>query len=103
MQPKPQTDEERLDSITDFGQPTSVIPQNDKIIGIAHIMATTEFFLNEMIQSIQHHIRKELAGLVASGALRVRETVAQGIDSAPQAFLGLLSGRNFGKQLVKLI
>jgi len=45
----------------------------------------------------------ELAGLVASGALRARETVAQGIDSAPQAFLGLLSGRNFGKQLVKLI
>ena len=28
---------------------------------------------------------------------------AQGIDRAPQAFLGLLSGRNFGKQLVKLI
>ena len=45
----------------------------------------------------------ELAGLVASGALRARETVAQGIESAPQAFLGLLSGRNFGKQLVKLI
>ena len=45
----------------------------------------------------------ELGGLVASGALRVRETVAQGIESAPQAFLGLLSGRNFGKQLVKLI
>ena len=45
----------------------------------------------------------ELGGLVASGALRVRETVAQGIENAPQAFLGLLSGRNFGKQLVKLI
>ncbi len=45
----------------------------------------------------------ELDGLVASGALRVRETIAQGIESAPQAFLGLLSGRNFGKQLVKLI
>jgi NADPH-dependent curcumin reductase CurA len=45
----------------------------------------------------------ELGGLVASGALRVRETVALGIESAPQAFLGLLSGRNFGKQLVKLI
>jgi len=44
----------------------------------------------------------ELGGLVASGALRVRETIAQGIESAPQAFLGLLSGRNFGKQLVKL-
>jgi len=45
----------------------------------------------------------ELGGLVASGALRVRETIAQGIESAPQAFLGLLQGRNFGKQLVKLI
>jgi len=45
----------------------------------------------------------ELGGLVASGALRARETVAQGIESAPLAFLGLLQGRNFGKQLVKLI
>ena len=45
----------------------------------------------------------ELGGLVASGALRARETIAQGIESAPQAFLGLLQGRNFGKQLVKLI
>jgi NADPH-dependent curcumin reductase CurA len=29
--------------------------------------------------------------------------VAQGLESAPDAFLGLLKGRNFGKQLVKLI
>ena len=45
----------------------------------------------------------ELGALVASGKLQVRETIAQGIESAPQAFLGLLQGRNFGKQLVKLI
>ena len=46
---------------------------------------------------------KELGDLVASGKLKYRETVAQGIEAAPQAFLGLLEGRNFGKQLVKLI
>ncbi|MDM0118537.1 NADP-dependent oxidoreductase [Variovorax arabinosiphilus] len=46
---------------------------------------------------------KELGGLVASGKLRPRESVAQGIESAPEAFLGLLKGRNFGKQLVKLV
>ena len=46
---------------------------------------------------------KELGGLVASGKLRPRETVADGIASAPGAFLGLLKGKNFGKQLVKLI
>ena len=45
---------------------------------------------------------KELGTLVATGKLRPRESVAQGIESAPEAFLGLLKGRNFGKQLVKL-
>jgi hypothetical protein len=46
---------------------------------------------------------KELGELVGSGKFRPRESVAQGIESAPEAFLGLLKGRNFGKQLVKLI
>ncbi len=46
---------------------------------------------------------KELGGLVGNGKLRPRESVAQGIESAPEAFLGLLKGRNFGKQLVKLV
>ena len=46
---------------------------------------------------------QELGTLVAQGRLRPRESIAQGIDSAPEAFLGLLKGRNFGKQLVKLI
>ena len=45
----------------------------------------------------------ELGQLVGSGKLRPRESVAQGIESAPEAFIGLLKGRNFGKQLVKLI
>src|SRR5215216_4196262 len=41
----------------------------------------------------------ELGRLVGSGRLRPRETVAQGLESAPEAFLGMLKGRNFGKQL----
>lgn len=45
----------------------------------------------------------ELGTLVATGKLRPRETVAQGIASAPEAFMGLLKGKNFGKQLVKLV
>ncbi len=46
---------------------------------------------------------KELGTLVGTGKLKPRETIAQGIAAAPEAFLGLLKGRNFGKQLVKLI
>ncbi|HMN57810.1 MAG TPA: NADP-dependent oxidoreductase [Ottowia sp.] len=45
----------------------------------------------------------ELGQLVGSGKLRPRETIAQGIEAAPQAFLGLLKGKNFGKQLVKMV
>jgi NADPH-dependent curcumin reductase CurA len=45
---------------------------------------------------------KELGTLVATGKLKYRESVAEGIAAAPEAFLGLLKGKNFGKQVVKL-
>lgn len=46
---------------------------------------------------------QELGSGVATGRIKYRESVAQGLASAPEAFLGLLKGRNFGKQLVKLV
>ncbi|MEX3983059.1 NADP-dependent oxidoreductase [Paraburkholderia sp. EG287A] len=45
----------------------------------------------------------ELGTLVAKQQLAYRETVADGLENAPSAFLGMLKGQNFGKQLVKLI
>jgi NADPH-dependent curcumin reductase CurA len=44
----------------------------------------------------------ELAKHVASGTIKYRESIAAGLESAPQAFIGMLEGKNFGKQLVKL-
>ena len=46
---------------------------------------------------------KELGAMVGAGKLKPRETIAQGLAAAPEAFLGLLKGKNFGKQLVKLV
>jgi NADPH-dependent curcumin reductase CurA len=46
---------------------------------------------------------KELGGAVATGRIRYKESIAEGIENAPSAFLGMLKGANFGKQLVKLI
>lgn len=46
---------------------------------------------------------RELGEAVAGGRLKFRESVAEGLAAAPEAFIGLLKGKNFGKQLVKLI
>lgn len=46
---------------------------------------------------------QELSKLVAAGTLKYRESVAQGLEHAPAAFIGMLKGENLGKQLVKLV
>jgi hypothetical protein len=43
-----------------------------------------------------------LAGWVQEGRLRYREDVVEGIERAPEHFIGLLQGQNFGKALVRL-
>ncbi|HWI81249.1 NADP-dependent oxidoreductase [Ramlibacter sp.] len=64
---------------------------------------TVEGFIVGEHMEVWPQALQELADLVAAGKLRPRESIAQGIESAPEAFLGLLHGRNFGKQLVKLV
>jgi NADPH-dependent curcumin reductase CurA len=45
----------------------------------------------------------ELEALALKGELRWTETVADGLEAAPEAFFGMLQGKNFGKQLVRLV
>ncbi len=45
---------------------------------------------------------REVSGLIQVGKLRWKETVDEGIDAAPGAFLKLFTGENMGKMLVKL-
>jgi NADPH-dependent curcumin reductase CurA len=45
---------------------------------------------------------KGLAGHLAAGRLKYRESVIEGLENAPKGLIGLLKGENFGKQLVKL-
>ncbi|HSN21496.1 MAG TPA: NADP-dependent oxidoreductase [Usitatibacter sp.] len=44
----------------------------------------------------------DLGARVAAGRLRYRESIVEGLENAPQGLISLLSGGNFGKQLVKL-
>jgi NADPH-dependent curcumin reductase CurA len=45
---------------------------------------------------------RDMGGWIASGQVQARETVMDGIESTPEAFLGLFKGENLGKMLVKL-
>ncbi|MEM7300903.1 MAG: NADP-dependent oxidoreductase [Pseudomonadota bacterium] len=45
---------------------------------------------------------REVGGLIAEGKVKYRESISDGLATAPQAFIDLLEGRNFGKQLVRV-
>ena len=45
---------------------------------------------------------RDMGGLIASGQLKARDTVVEGLELTPEAFLGLFTGANTGKMLVKL-
>jgi NADPH-dependent curcumin reductase CurA len=43
----------------------------------------------------------ELSKMVLDGSLKYKETITEGFENAPQALRDVLSGKNFGKQLIK--
>ena len=78
------------------------LPMANPALLLVNRMKIEGFIVSEHMQ-LWPAALKELGSMVASGKLKYRETLAQGLASAPEAFIGLLKGRNFGKQLVKLV
>jgi len=81
------------------GQP---LPLLNPALMLVNRMRVEGFIVSEHLQ-LGPQALAELTGLVRAGKLHPRETVAQGLASAPEAFIGLLHGRNVGKQLVQLV
>jgi NADPH-dependent curcumin reductase CurA len=81
------------------GQP---LPLTNPALILVNRLKIEGFIVSEHME-VWPEALTELGTLVATGKLRPRETVAEGIAAAPEAFMGLLKGKNFGKQLVKLI
>jgi NADPH-dependent curcumin reductase CurA len=81
------------------GQP---VPIRQPSLMLTQRLLVQGFIVSEHME-VWPEALKQLGTLVAQQKLHYRETIAQGLDAAPDAFIGLLKGRNFGKQLVKLI
>lgn len=77
-------------------------------IGLRHLRRTLvtrariQGFLLDDFETEYETARAELLGWYKEGLLQTREDVLEGIESVPHAFVRMLKGENFGKQLVRL-
>ena len=60
------------------------------------------FIQDEFIRAHYKDFQRDAAAWIASGELRHREHIIEGLENAPEAFIGLLKGRNFGKLLIRV-
>jgi len=63
---------------------------------------TLRGFIVSHFDHLSDEFRRDMEGWIASGQIQYRETVYDGIDNAPDAFIGLFTGENTGKMIVNL-
>ncbi|MFB8280007.1 NADP-dependent oxidoreductase [Nocardia colli] len=60
------------------------------------------FIQTEFVRELYPDFLRDMAGWIADGSVNYLEDVTEGLDNAPDAFFGMLEGRNFGKVVVKV-
>ncbi|MEP9384326.1 NADP-dependent oxidoreductase [Nocardioides sp. KR10-350] len=86
---------------------TALPPGPDRSVSLMRRVLTKSLTIRGFIQSefapdhLDDYLR-QAGPWVRDGRLRYREDVVEGLENAPEAFIGLLRGRNFGKLLVKV-
>lgn len=73
-----------------------------KMFSIVQKRLTIQGFIVSDHVALMPDFINEVGGLLRDGKLKSRETVVDGLAKAPQAFMGLLKGENFGKLVVKI-
>jgi NADPH-dependent curcumin reductase CurA len=103
-----------LDHLTDYSRVAvcgkislyNLEPDDERMTGPRRLYQRTRTRVEGFIVTDYDHLSEKatqrLARWIDDGELRYRETVTEGIENAPEAFLGLFEGENIGKQLVKV-
>lgn len=81
---------------------TEPAPGPHNLIQLVGKQLKLQGFIVSSHADMQPQFIQDIAGWVATGKMTFRETVLEGIEAAPEAFLGLFKGANTGKMLVKL-
>ena len=82
---------------------TTPTPGPKNLIYIVGKSLKIQGFIVSNYAAMQGQFMTEMGGWIKDGKIKWEETVMQGIDKAPDAFMGLFSGANAGKMLVKLV
>jgi hypothetical protein len=65
-------------------------------------VAVRDLFVGDFVESHQDRFLSDMAGWVASGEVKYREDIRQGLENVPACFSEMLKGGNFGKMLVQV-
>ena len=60
------------------------------------------FIQNEFVDSLMGEFLSRATGWVQDGSLKYCEDIVDGLENAPEAFIGMLEGKNFGKLIIKV-
>ncbi len=92
--------------IAHYNQPAGAQGGHDRLPGVMREVLSRSLLIRGFIQREFADQRpafyQEMAGWIKRGAVRYREDVVDGIENAPDAFIGLLEGRNFGKLVIRV-
>ncbi|HUG38431.1 MAG TPA: hypothetical protein VML54_15845 [Candidatus Limnocylindrales bacterium] len=75
---------------------------------VRNVYMSVDPYMRGRMNDISDHFNRypefvaAVAPWLASGRIKYQETIVEGIENAPRAFLGLFRGDNMGKMLVKL-
>jgi len=81
---------------------TALPPGPSNIIMVIPLRLTIKGFIVTDHIDIMPDFMRDMATWTKAGKMKWRETIVDGIERAPEAFLGLFKGENFGKMLVRL-
>lgn len=87
--------------ISQYNSTSPILGPSNLFLAITNRLKLQGFIVRDYYDML-NEFYASMAKWVSEGKIKWKETVVEGIENAPKAFLGLFQGENFGKMLVKI-